>query len=117
VIEWEKALSEIDRDRQTNKTREWLEVEERAEELVESRRVALDEAFNVALELQVRDLDGAEFRDRTGFLKISGEEKRLAQGKPTSIVGKPDEIDKEIDRMLGEYVEKQKERQARHRQR
>jgi hypothetical protein len=57
-------------------------VRERALKLFELRQATLEAAFNRALELQMRDLAGADFRDRTGFLKIIGELRLSLPGRP-----------------------------------
>jgi hypothetical protein len=65
----------------------WKKAQDRREELRELRRIGLDQLYNRVLELQARDLEEADFRDRTGLLKIVGEQRQLATGEPTSIRG------------------------------
>ncbi len=76
----------------------------RAREIVEAKRVGLERAYQRAVELQHRDLPDAGFRDRTGFIKIAGEQMALAKGQPTSIVGHQD-MDSEIERLLGQMAD------------
>jgi hypothetical protein len=78
----------------------------RAEELYERRKGALDRAIQLTLDLQIRDLPEADFRDRTGFLKIAAELRLRERGKPTSIVQSKAELDAEIDRLLHELAER-----------
>ena len=52
----------------------------RAEQIAEQRKAGLDELYQRAVELQMRDVAGADFRDRTGLLKIVGEQRALANG-------------------------------------
>ncbi len=69
-----------------------------------AKRAGLERAYQRAVELQHRDLPDAGFRDRTGFIKIAGEQMALAKGQPTSIVGHQD-MDSEIERLLGQMAD------------
>lgn len=61
-------------------------VRARAQSIHEQRKVGLDEAYQRALDLQMRDLPEAAFSDRTLFLKVIGQHTRLRDGKPTGIL-------------------------------
>jgi hypothetical protein len=54
----------------------------------------------------MRDLPGANFRDRTGFLKIAGEMMLLQKGRPTSLQESrsTDQLDSEIHDLLAELT-------------
>jgi hypothetical protein len=78
------------------------ELAKRVEQIVEKRRAGYDQLIERAVELQLRDLPKANFRDRTGLIKIIGELRQLEQGKPTSIVESKDKQDFEIERLLEE---------------
>lgn len=78
------------------------QLHERVEEIVKQRRAGYDQLMERAIELQLRDLPNAGFRDRTGLIKIVGELQLLDRGKPTSIVESKDKQDFEIERLLEE---------------
>jgi len=80
------------------------EMVDRAREIVVAKRAGLEAAYQRAVELQHRDLPNAGFRDRSGFLKIAGEQMALAKGQPTSIVGRSD-MDSEIRNLLEQMKE------------
>lgn len=80
----------------------------RAEEIVAIRRASLNDLIERTIELQLRDLPGADFRDRTGLLKIASEQALLAKGKPTGIHEhrSSDPLDAEIEQLLSEEAAK-----------
>lgn len=90
------------------KTPQHQRVRARAVEIHERRKTGLDEAYQRALDLQMRDLPGAEFQERTLFIKVIGQQRMLERGKPTSIhehQGSSD-LDAEIKQLLGEMAAK-----------
>lgn len=84
------------------KTAQHKKMRARAEEIHEQRQTSLDVLYQRALDLQLRDLAGADFRDRTGLIKIVGEQMLLQKGKPTSIEERrsSDRLDQELAELL-----------------
>jgi hypothetical protein len=80
------------------------DIAERALVIVKAKRASLDDIYGRAVELQLRDLPEADFRDRTGLLKIVHEMRLLRDGKPTSITKSIDQMDQEIERMTAELA-------------
>lgn len=80
---------------------------DRARQIAALKRASLDLLIERTIELQMRDLPDADFRDRTGLLKIASEQRQLAKGLPTSITKSVDVMDSEIERMLGEMAERE----------
>src|SRR3954453_18842334 len=75
----------------------------RAEELFEDRKTSLEAAAQRALDLQMRDLPCAAFRDRTHFLEVASELMLLGNGKPTSTTehrAEDEQLDSEIRHLL-----------------
>jgi len=97
-----KAISLWARQADAPQTGPHKRLRARAQALFESRATTLEQAFNRALELQMRDLPEAGFRDRTGFLKIAGEMMLLQKGRPTSMqeCGTTELLDAEIADLL-----------------
>jgi hypothetical protein len=60
---------------EASRTESEKQIAERAQAIADAKRAELDAAYQRALELQYRDLPEAGFRDRTGFLKILGEQR------------------------------------------
>ena len=75
---------------------------ERAQQIRQQRQASLDELYQRALDLQLRDLEQAHFRDRTGLINIVGEQMLLQKGRPTSVqqVHSADQLDAEIAELL-----------------
>lgn len=82
---------------------------ERAEQIAAQKRVGLDDLYQRTVELQMRDVAEADFRDRTGLIKIVGEQRALAKGLPTSIVEhgeREKRIEAEVERLAREVAER-----------
>lgn len=81
---------------------------ERAEELVMVRKATLDKLFDRTMELQLRDVPTADFRDRTGLLKIVNDARLLQAGKPTAITQTvtADEARKQLEGIRDELAER-----------
>ena len=87
------------------------ELSDRADEIVALRRATLDDLIERTIELQLRDLPTADFRDRTGLLKIANEIRLLAAGKPTAITKSVDQMDTDIETMLLEMARREAEQE------
>jgi hypothetical protein len=81
---------------------------ERADELAAVKRASLETLIERTIELQLRDLPTADFRDRTGLLKIASELNLLGKGKPTAIHEHRDSdpLDAEIAQLVSEEAAK-----------
>src|SRR3954447_17844687 len=94
-------------DAESPKTSRHSRLRMRAEELFEDRKTRLEAAAQRALELQMRHLPCAAFRDRTHFLKVASELMLLGNGKPTSTTehrAEDEQLDSEIRHLLEEMA-------------
>ena len=75
---------------------------ERAQQIRQQRQASLDELYRRARDLQLRDLEQADFRDRAGLIKIVGEQMLLQKGRPMSVqqAHSSDQLDAEIAELL-----------------
>jgi hypothetical protein len=115
IGEWARAA-------EAPKTAQHKKLAQRAQQIHQQRQTSLDELYQRALDLQLRDLEQADFRDRTGLIKIVGEQmllqKRtglikivgeqmlLQKGRPTSVqqAHSADQLDAEIAELLKEVA-------------
>jgi hypothetical protein len=95
IGEWARAA-------EAPKTAQHKNLAERAQQIRQQRQASLDELYQRALDLQLRDLEQADFRDRTGLIKIVGEQILLQKGRPTSVqqAHSADQLDAEIAELL-----------------
>jgi hypothetical protein len=84
------------------KTAQHKKLADRAQQIRKQRQTSLEALYQLALDLQLRDLAEADFRDRTGLIKIVGEQMLLQKGRPTSIqqAHSADQLDAEIAELL-----------------
>lgn len=90
------------------------EMAARAIVIAEAKRVGLDDAYRRAVELQHRDLPLASFYERTGFVKVIGEQRQLAAGKPTQITQAvtAEQARTELEELRDELAERRARRPA-----